>query len=620
MQRVAKEWKTEGMPEEIEWAERSGAQESESWDVSMPGVKQDVNKEICWMTVKEMKQAKTQTIKPREACGAEWDESKKKEFNAFEKYEAFEKVSVREPKAKGIRVIDMTMVYTVKEDGRKKTRGCLRGDMEEKQDETRSPTVGKWAMMLVFMLAAAMGWHLRVADVPVAFLKGSKKLWKQRCQEAQDTYVRPPKSVAQELMPESLRCGVDEVWKVTGPVYGLRDVPLIWFRTFEYDAKKFALRDMKFAQSRFDPCLFWVKKEGAAAPIGCLILHVDDVEWAGTGEANEMIEMFLRKYEVEEEMIARSEEGPIKHCGRIAEWGGAKLVMHQNHYVSLIHPIEIPSGMKLADELTPRLREECHSRLGQMAWLATNTCGDLAVAVSEYIGVLALETTLELVKKINGIVAKLKDGEYLAEVVFRAVGGFGELGHRPVTVVVSHDASRASMPGHRSQGGVIIGIVDTEDAEKMKEAIPKKLRGRRRRWNEEQAKFQVLDWSSFRLRRVVKSTYAGEAMCMSSALDRAILWREMLKEAGGNITEEILLMCDALSVVTSCENQKIYSLEKRTAIDIAQYKEEAEAAGAKIIWCPTEYQVSDGLTKWNWTLAKKVKSCIALGRIVFAKA
>ena len=122
------------------------------------------------------------------------------------------------------------------------------------------------------------------------------------------------------------------------------------------------------------------------------------------------------------------------------------------------------------------------------------------------------------------------------------------------------------------------------------------------------AAFSLLDYRSYRIKRVCRSTLGAETAAMDQAVDHGCYIRKALAEllcpgyrATGGDPEEGLLAC---FVVTDCKSlfDRLTKLsapggtdEKRVAVDICAIKEQAQPR--QIRWAPTHSQLADHFTK-----------------------
>ena len=109
-------------------------------------------------------------------------------------------------------------------------------------------------------------------------------------------------------------------------------------------------------------------------------------------------------------------------------------------------------------------------------------------------------------------------------------------------------------------------------------------------------KMVPISWSSRKLRRVVKSTLAAEAMALLDAIDDNIWLTNILNEMLGLKIEISVFNTDNMSLVDAIHSTKPTE-EKRLRVDIAGIKESVEKKEFEIRWIKKEQQLADVLTK-----------------------
>ena len=154
-------------------------------------------------------------------------------------------------------------------------------------------------------------------------------------------------------------------------------------------------------------------------------------------------------------------------------------------------------------------------------------------------------------------------------------------------IIVYHDASFGNLPAGGSQGGIIVyaipkGSVTQEDfynpRGKVIEAVP-------------------LYWRSFRLQRVARSTFAGETLCASEALDIGQFFRECLSEITGTHIP-VSQITDCKSLKDNVDSIVPKSTEKRLKRDLHAIREAVlRRELQEFMWADTRHQMADALTK-----------------------
>lgn len=107
-----------------------------------------------------------------------------------------------------------------------------------------------------------------------------------------------------------------------------------------------------------------------------------------------------------------------------------------------------------------------------------------------------------------------------------------------------------------------------------------------------------LTWKSNKIKRVIKSTIAAEALALQEGIDHAIYLRAILREMTGKA--ELALPIEAW--VDSANVEKALKsttqvIDHRLRVDIAIIKETVEREGVTVRWCPGEEMLANPLTK-----------------------
>ena len=123
-----------------------------------------------------------------------------------------------------------------------------------------------------------------------------------------------------------------------------------------------------------------------------------------------------------------------------------------------------------------------------------------------------------------------------------------------------------------------------------------------------QSLWSPLVWRSYRLKRVVSATLAGESQALGDGLGHlewlACLWGEALDHNfEPNKREGTLQRTPSLAVIDckSCYDNVMGAgdpaKDKRTAIDLVVVREALARIGTTLRWAPNPRQLADGLTK-----------------------
>ena len=241
-------------------------------------------------------------------------------------------------------------------------------------------------------------------------------------------------------------------------------------------------------------------------------------------------------------------------------------------------------------ELTSEEMTDLGSTVGSCQWLVGQTRPDLAAATSLGQGP---KPTVATLNTINGM---LRGATKTIDFSLH----FKPIDFRRACLLEYSDASWANAPGNLSQAGYLVYLADNDV------------------FAVEGGPVSPLGWKSHRIRRVCRSTFAAETMATDAGSDAAMQLRHMFEEAlfpdfnftaatGGRLTEEFLPLkcvtdCRSLYDLLTKEGIPSVTQGRRLAIDIAALTGVAEEFDAEepkdtFIWCPTDHQLADHLTK-----------------------
>ena len=106
-----------------------------------------------------------------------------------------------------------------------------------------------------------------------------------------------------------------------------------------------------------------------------------------------------------------------------------------------------------------------------------------------------------------------------------------------------------------------------------------------------------LAWQAVKIKRVVKSTIAAEALSLLEGIELCIYLKTLILTLVENKTLEIIAIIDNKSVVEALYSTKMVD-DKRRRIDISaikQYLDNDEISS--VMWCPGKQQIANAMTK-----------------------
>ena len=158
------------------------------------------------------------------------------------------------------------------------------------------------------------------------------------------------------------------------------------------------------------------------------------------------------------------------------------------------------------------------------------------------------------------------------------------LGSGQLSLLVYTDASLGNLPGGGTQGGYIIFLAN------------------------EKGKVIPICWNSKKIRRVVRSTLAGETLAMAEGIDVAIfvstLFTELTKGTPAPDGLPLICVTDCKSLHDALKSTKQVG-DKRLRLEISGIKELMEKNIVKEVkWQTSHTQLADCLTKRGASSAK----------------
>ena len=132
----------------------------------------------------------------------------------------------------------------------------------------------------------------------------------------------------------------------------------------------------------------------------------------------------------------------------------------------------------------------------------------------------------------------------------------------------------------QSQGGYVVCLCEADE-----KGIPKFPR------------YNILSWSSKKIRRTCRSSFAAEAIAASDAADIALYRKELLEEMRGREVPKAYLATDSLNVRDAVITLGNHTAEKRLRVDLYALKENMRNDGLGLLWIDGTQNISDSMTK-----------------------
>ena len=452
-----------------------------------------------------------------------------------------------------------------------KARWTARGDKDPdlftlvRDGCTQAPTISSNGRYTVMQTIASMGFKLQLGDVTGAFLEAD-----EMTRTNGKLYMSGP---ANHHLPGY---HPEQLYEVVKPIYGLNDSPQRWFTKFANTVKEDG-----WIQSRLDHCVFFLRnKQGHLK--GVVGVHVDDVLLGGQGVDFEASIKRLR----EKFPFRKWKHGAGTFCGaELSQCSETKAInVSQEEFADKLEKPRLRNKESPLMQITPEEASSLKSVLGGALWLAKETRPDLAVQVSQGQQLLP-SPTLGEARTVGNVVRRAKQYKTLSWKIL-------PIPFRDLRICLHTDAAFANAKKQGTQAGYLVGITTDE----MQAGKP--------------APWSPCAWKSYRLKRVVGSTFAGESQVLTDGLGHAEWISCHLAEAkyaDFSLSKRDQFLSDfKLQAIVDCKS--IYDHlqnyaspgsigDKRVAIDLVIIRETLKRVGGLIRWVPTWLQLADAMTK-----------------------
>lgn len=445
-----------------------------------------------------------------------------------------------------------------------------------------APTIAAVGQNVVLTVAARSNYACCSADARNAYFQGRKM--------SREVYVRFPTSIP---LPRGVAPG--SLMLAQHGLYGVTDAGRLFFLELRDN-----LLALGFKQSKFDPGLFYLPNPDGGLPLSAIAVHVDNLlmAWDTSHPASLAAQEEWRKRIIFGSWDVAERGGPgFRYCGRnIRRETNGGIVVDMKDYPSSITPARISRerraqrGSKLTDIGTQKLQ----GIIGQVLWLARMLVVDLAFRVSELSGEIS-NPTVETLIEANSLARACKHFEKREMRFWGDESGFF---WEKADIIVCTDASWPTMKNFKSQPGVVVLLADPEllnqkgtkeSARKLYRVIP-------------------MEWKSARIKRVCRSSLAGELYALGSGSGNGFWLRQLFAEILGKnpgddkevgASRRISWVIDAKAAFGNLSLEKANLEDRRAALEVALLRDDLHdpESGVSLNWVPTGQQLSDGLTK-----------------------
>ena len=436
-------------------------------------------------------------------------------------------------------------VYSLKDDGTcAKARLVARGFQDQDVDilDTASPTCTRTNIRLALCIMAMKGWTPQSIDIKTAFLQG-KELDRV-------VHLRPPS--------KHYHGRKEVLWRLRKPVYGLGDAPRAWFESFSG-----FLLERKGKYTATDPAfLWWVNERGEL--VGLMCIHVDDTLFGGTLQFDvDVVQAVEKRFPVGKRSVGNFEFIGLR-IQSVTVHGRLEVHVSQNHYAEKLQEIDLSGESKQNTKLATYAQHQAYMTLvGELLWLTGQSRPDLAFLVMQLSQQTSKPTVSDLFKA-NFVLKRAKRDK----VVFK----YRYLDMAEVELLAYSDAAWANLRNGKTGGGYLIGLADAD-----------------------LCTYNIVAWRCRALRRVVRSTMAGETLALGDCLDEVTIvqdtWRSL---TGKEIPTTARTDCKSLFDHVHHGRQVT---EKRLLVELEALKEAQKEKKMRIEWVESQQQLADALTK-----------------------
>ena len=354
-----------------------------------------------------------------------------------------------------------------------RARLVARGFEEGLTENIDSPTVGKTAVRVFLALSASKHWTNKTTDIKSAFLQGNPI--------DRDVFITPPKEAD---------VSEGHVWKLKRCLYGLNDAA----RKF-YDSVVMELKQLGCVQSKCDPALFYYKKNSQLC--GLLVSHIDDFLHAGNGIFDSEIMDKLRNRFVAGKLV----DSDFSYVGFRIIQDSQGITLDQSDYVNKLNAGSIePSRMiDMQSELTSKEYTSFRSIVGSMNWIAHGSRPDILfdlIDLSMKFNKAAVEDlcrAMKIVRKLTDVSSKVRYPSLNANFKHWKIVAFTDASLHNLSDKVSSTAGR------------VVFLKDDMNS------------------------CCTLSWKSNKIKRVVRSTLAAEALSLQEGIAESLYLQTLIK-------------------------------------------------------------------------------------------
>lgn len=428
---------------------------------------------------------------------------------------------------------------------------------------TDSPTLRKESKSLILSICSSKKWRLWGADIKTAFLSGDAS--------NRELYFKPPKEIQ-----EWMKLSSEDVYRLEKAAYGLAEAPRAWFLRLSREMSEAGL-----TRSNLDPCLFTLTKKvgNQTKLLGICGVHVDDIIGGGEPQMDQVLDRLRAKLP-----FGDYRTYTIRYTGIEIRQDPQTFAIEigQETYIEGLEPVNTkPLGSAGTNLNNPGILRTC---AGQLAWVSNSTRPDQSF-LSSFLQGVQDKGQVSHVQLYNKALREMKE----RRVCLRFPS---HVAIQDWCIVCISDSGWGTRSSGESQGGYVLCLAHKDILERKRAAC----------W--------IIDWSSKKLKRMVRSSVAAETLAGQNGLDAIEFFQALMSETLHGITPREFrnntpkipscLVIDSKgfydAVTRSCSSQSI-SVERRLMIDYAIARETIDKQGVLVFWVNNLRMVADALTK-----------------------
>jgi len=249
-----------------------------------------------------------------------------------------------------------------------------------------------------------------------------------------------------------------------------------------------------------------------------------------------------------------------------------QITIDQNAYGQGIKPVPVSSSRRkdVDEPLTEEEKKQYQGLLGKLLWLSSQTRPDLSFDTLEH-STYSKNATVKDLLSLNKVTRRINDGPKM--ICFKHIN----LDKDDLQVVTYSDASLGNLPNKKDSGrGYLVFVTNGKV-------------------------FNIVSWSSNKIKRVVHSVFGAETLACVDATAEAIFVRQLLSEILYRDPKKQIIPITGLVDSRQLHDQVRSTglcTDRRVRLDIAELREEVSNGVIKgIVWVPTGEMLADGLTK-----------------------